>query len=206
MNPNCIVPIYKGSQNFLQVKIEREDGTPMRRITLTGEKSKIVMATYLINQTISTFSTAPKREPIKAEAPIDPKLKDTSGLDQMNSLHPGLPLKLTNQEIFVSKFRYYVDNSENHNFSTRWLEHRRTSCSCNDGIFSKSIFWRLYGSRIHTSSTNFESRREYRRIISRGAGSAETNSRFVQIVSSSNYRNFLRIEFFVEIQSSNVQF
>lgn len=72
-----------------KVKIEREDGTPMRRITLTGEKSKIVMATYLINQTISTFSTAPKKEQIKAEAPMDPKLTDTSGLDQMNSLHPG---------------------------------------------------------------------------------------------------------------------
>ena len=91
----------KGSQKFFQVKIEREDGTPMRRITLTGEKSKIVMATYLINQTISTFSTAPKKEPIKAEAPIDPKLKDTSGLDQMNSLHPGLPIKLTNHEFLV---------------------------------------------------------------------------------------------------------
>ena len=92
MTPYCIGPDNKGSQNFLQVKIEREDGTPMRRITLTGEKSKIVMATYLINQTISTFSTAPKKEPIKAEAPIDPKLQDTSGLDQMNSLHPGLPI------------------------------------------------------------------------------------------------------------------
>ena len=74
----------------VEVKIEREDGSAMRRITLTGEKSKIVMATYLINQTISTFSTAPKTEPVKAEAPVDPKLQDTSGLDQMNTLHPGL--------------------------------------------------------------------------------------------------------------------
>ena len=91
------------------MKIEREDGTPMRRITLTGEKSKIVMATYLINQTISTFSTAPKKEVIKPEAPMDPKLTDTSGLDQMNSLHPGLPslkLKITNFwfQNFAGKF------------------------------------------------------------------------------------------------------
>ena len=106
MAPYCIGSDYKGSQNFLQVKIEREDGTPMRRITLTGEKSKNVMATYLINQTISTFSTAPKKEPIKAEAPIDPKLQDTSGLDQMNSLHPGLLTKHTNHEFFVSKSRF----------------------------------------------------------------------------------------------------
>ena len=97
------------------MKIEREDGTPMRRITLTGEKSKIVMATYLINQTISTFSTAPKKEVIKPEAPMNPKLTDTSGLDQMNSLHPGLPLKIKNNDFF-SKFRCNVVYSENHNF------------------------------------------------------------------------------------------
>jgi len=41
-----------------RVKIEREDGSGVRRITLIGEKKKIVMATYLINQSISSFSTA----------------------------------------------------------------------------------------------------------------------------------------------------
>ena len=40
------------------MKIEREDGSGVRRITLIGEKKKIVMATYLINQSISSFSTA----------------------------------------------------------------------------------------------------------------------------------------------------
>merc|ERR1712150_312537 len=41
-----------------KVKIEREDGSGVRRITLIGEKKKIVMATYLVNQSISAYSTA----------------------------------------------------------------------------------------------------------------------------------------------------
>ena len=41
-----------------RVKIERDDNSGVRRITLGGEKQKIVMATYLINQAISAYSSA----------------------------------------------------------------------------------------------------------------------------------------------------
>jgi len=66
-----------------KIKIEREDGSGIRRITLTGDAQKIIMATYLINQTISSFSTADKSEP-----KIEPT-NVTNVNDSMNSLHAG---------------------------------------------------------------------------------------------------------------------
>lgn len=65
-----------------RIKIERDDGSGVRRITLTGDQQKIIMATYLINQTISSFSTADKSET---------KVEDnTTHVENMNSLHSGV--------------------------------------------------------------------------------------------------------------------
>jgi len=71
-----------------KVKIEREDGSGIRRITLTGDSAKIVMATYLINQMISSFSTADKDDPAIVPTEKSEKSHDPSS-DPMNSLHPG---------------------------------------------------------------------------------------------------------------------
>jgi len=54
-----------------RIKIEREEGD-VRRITLGGERKKIMMATYLINNLISTFSTAkPVHEKLNVKRRLD---------------------------------------------------------------------------------------------------------------------------------------
>ena len=80
-----------------KIKIEREDGSGVRRITLNGERQKIIMATFLINQLISGFSTADKNEP-KIE-PVKPVVsagnvvpgngEEAVSQENMNSLAPG---------------------------------------------------------------------------------------------------------------------
>jgi len=57
--------------SHLRIKIEREEGD-VRRITLGGERKKIMMATYLINNLISTFSTAkPVHEKLNVKRRVD---------------------------------------------------------------------------------------------------------------------------------------
>lgn len=69
-----------------KIKIEREDGSGIRRITLTGDVQKIIMATYLINQMISSFSTAGKDD----SSGKNGDLNNGSKSDPMNSLASGM--------------------------------------------------------------------------------------------------------------------
>ena len=68
------------------MKIEREDGSGVRRITLVGEKNKIVMATYLINQSITAFSTA---KPVHEKLPVKRNADNPDYKTDINNLNSG---------------------------------------------------------------------------------------------------------------------
>ena len=59
----------------------------MRRITLNGEKQKVVMATYLINQSISAYSSAkPVNEKLNVKRRGDEYKTDINNLSSGKSL------------------------------------------------------------------------------------------------------------------------
>ena len=69
------------------MKIERGEGNGVRRITLGGERKKIMMATYLINNLITTYSTA---KPVHEKLNVQ-RRQDQAYQTDINNLSSGKP-------------------------------------------------------------------------------------------------------------------
>jgi len=94
------------------IHVERSDADSnygMRRLTLKGTKQQITMAAYLVNQTISSFSTAepkiPKEEvTIKVEEQEQPEAQVGSFVDPMSSTNTEQEAAKAMANFFATQF------------------------------------------------------------------------------------------------------
>jgi len=94
------------------IHVERSDADSkygMRRLTLKGTKQQITMAAYLVNQTISSFSTAepkiPKEEvTIKVEEQEKPEAQVGSFVDPMSSTNTEQEAAKAMANFFATQF------------------------------------------------------------------------------------------------------
>lgn len=87
-----------------KVKIERDDSSGVRRITLNGDQQKIVMATYLINQSITAYSSAkPVHEKLNVKRKGDDYKTDINNLSSADMGHEK-QVAMAMQAFFSSQF------------------------------------------------------------------------------------------------------
>ena len=85
-----------------KVKIERDDSSGVRRITLNGDQQKIVMATYLINQSITAYSSA---KPVHEK--LNVKRKGDDYKTDINNLSSGENYNFYQTEKNLIFFRFF---------------------------------------------------------------------------------------------------